>query len=297
MRRNFLYLSVLLVVTLACGLPVAVTTPTEMPASLSTNIPLPASETPAPEIGSSTDTPGPVFEGNAVSFGPLNLVLPPGLASGINGNQFPRAEGENIAPWEVTPGHTQVELEGYILQGKFHKPQILIYPAQEYAEMVPAVFESIHRLNNLLYDPNTPISNDNLPTVPFFNAAPIFASNIEVIPFQNGQGVRFLTEYAQYTAPVNNHELFYHFQGVTNDGADYVIAILPITALVLPETSDPESSLPTGGIEFPDLNDPNVDWDSYYKAVAHNLDLLPANAFTPTINQLDALIQSMQTTP
>jgi hypothetical protein len=297
MRKNILYISVLLVVILACGLPATTTKPTEMPVSSFTNTPLQASETPAPEIGLSTDTPAPDFDGNSVSFGPISLILPPGLASGINGSQFPRAEGENIVPWEVTPGHTQVELDGYILQGKFHKPRILIYPGQEYAEMVPVVFESIHRLNNLLYDHSTPIGKDDLPTVPFFNATPIFVSNIEVISFQNGEGIRFLTEFAQYAAPVNNYELFYHFQGVTNDGSNYVIAILPITAPVLPETSNPESSLPTGGIEFPDLNNLNADWDGYYAAVTNNLDTLPVDAFTPSLNQLDALIQSMLINP
>ncbi|MEO8354588.1 MAG: hypothetical protein ABI621_01610 [Chloroflexota bacterium] len=41
---------------------------------------------------------------------------------------------------------------------------------------------------------------------------------MQVINFQNGRGIRFLTQYAQYPAPINNHELFYHFQGLTNDG-------------------------------------------------------------------------------
>jgi hypothetical protein len=62
--------------------------------------------------------------------------------------------------------------------------------------------------------------------VPFFNAAQVFASNIKVISFQNGKGVRFLTEYAQHAASANNHNLFYYFQGLTGDGAYYIIAIL-----------------------------------------------------------------------
>ena len=72
--------------------------------------------------------------------------------------------------------------------------------------------------------------------------------------------MRFLTEYAQYTAPVNNHELFYHFQGVTRDGAYYIIAIFPITVPVLAETSDAAAALPPGGIAYPDITDPNADW-------------------------------------
>ena len=142
-----------------------------------------------------------------------------------------------------------------------------------------------------------PSSIDQLPAVPFFNAQQIFASNIQTISFRNGAGVRFLTEYSQYNAPVNNHELFYHFQGVTRDGAYYIIAILPITVPVLAETSDAAAALPLGGIVYPDITDPDTDWQGYYTAVTDLLNATSSDAFTPTINQLDLLIQSMQIAP
>ena len=225
--------------------------------------------------------------------------MPPGVASGASGSEYPRIDSEDAAWWQKTPGHLQVMLgDYYVLQGKFHQPQIYVYPAQAYAELVPPAFESIHRVNNILgYSPDAPISADQLPAVPFFNAQQVFASNIQTISFQNGAGVRFLTEYAQYTAPVNNHELFYHFQGVTRDGAYYIIAILPITVPVLAETSDAAAALPPGGIAYPDITDPNADWQGYYTAVTDLLNATSPDAFTPTINQLDLLIQSMQIAP
>ncbi len=152
-------------------------------------------------------------------------------------------------------------------------------------------------MNNILGNPGVPISADQLPAVPFFNAQQVFAADIQTISFQNGSGVRFLTEYSQYNAPVNNHELFYHFQGVTRDGAYYILAIFPITAPALAETSDAAATLPSGGIAFPDITDPKADWGGYYTAVADLLDGTSPDAFTPTINQLDLLIQSMQITP
>jgi hypothetical protein len=66
-------------------------------------------------------------------------------------------------------------------------------------------FENIHRLNNILYDPRAPIGEEQLPIAPTFNAAQMLASNIQVISFQNGNGVRFVTQYDQYAAPVNNN--------------------------------------------------------------------------------------------
>jgi hypothetical protein len=197
----------------------------------------------------------------------------------------------------MTPGHTVLNLEGYLLEGKFHQPQIYVYPAQAYAEMVPGAFESIHRLGNILYGPAAPISIEQLPAVPFFNAQQVFASNIQKISFQNGGGVRFLTEYAQYPASVNNQDLFYHFQGVTRDGAYYIIAILPISAPVLADTSDAGAALPSGGVPYPDITASNPDMTGYYSAVTNLLNAQSPEAFAPTLGQLDSLVQSMRITP
>jgi hypothetical protein len=227
---------------------------------------------------------------------PLSVVLPadlPVLATGVRGSQVPRAEGQNVAPWDVTPGHARLKLDGYFLQGKTHEPVILVYPAQAYAEMIPGAFESIHRLDNILGNGGAPIRSEDLPTVPFFSAQPVFSSNIQPISFQNGKGVRFLAEYAQYPASANNQDLFYQFQGLTNDGAYYVIAILPIRHPALPETSDPNAVLPSGAIPYPGMTASSADMLDYYAAVTDLLTTSPQDVFTPRLDQLDMLIQSM----
>jgi hypothetical protein len=90
----------------------------------------------------------------------------------------------------------------------------------------------MHRLRNFMHAPAT-VSVDQLPTVPFFNAAQVFASNVQPISFQNGSGIRFVTEYAQGFVSINNQDLFYHFQGFTDDGNYYMVAVLPVTSPVL----------------------------------------------------------------
>jgi len=306
-KKIFLFLSMFIVVSLACDLSVTVV-PSTSTAPVPTNTMIPAPETSTQIPASATSAPAtlasnatstalpPSFEGVSVFFRPLSLVLPLGLASGISGNQFSRSEGDNVASWDVTPGHIQLKLEGYLLQGKSHQPQILVYPATGYGEMYPGAFESIHRLTNILYNSGTSISDEQLPAVPFFNAQQVFTSNLQVISFQNGRGVRFLTEYAQYAASANNHDLFYHFQGLTSDGA-YIIAILPITAPVLAETSDGGAVLPPGGVPYFYFADPKADMQGYYTAVTSLLNSTSPEAFAPTINQLDLLIQSMRITP
>lgn len=227
----------------------------------------------------------------------VHMTLPEGLASGLRGTDVPGANGQDLPYWELTPGHTFSKLEGYMLQGTLHEPKIYVFPAQKYAEMVPAAFESIHRLNNILYDPNTAADIDQLPAVPFFNAAQVFASNVQILAFQNGRGVRFVTEYAQYPAPANNHELFYQYQGLTSDGAYYIVAILPIRMPALADTGEPNAVLPSGGIPYPNMNDATPDFSGYYAAVTALLNETTSEIFTPNLSQLDQLIQSIEIAP
>ena len=63
------------------------------------------------------------------------------------------------------------------------------------------------------------------------------------------------------------------------------------------DSSDPASAIAIGGVAYPNMGDPNADWDGYYAAAANLLDTTSPDAFTPSLNQLDALIQSMWITP
>ena len=278
-------------------------TPTQVPftatfvpaIALPTNVP--ATATLIPTMAVSTVQP-PSNTGTTVTYSPLTLVISPSVASGASGKEYPRVDAEDAAYWQKTPGHLQVSLNDYyILQGKFHQPQIYVYHAMAYVDLVPAAFESMHRLRNVMNVSSTSITVDQLPGVPFFNAAQVFASNIQPITFQNGSGIRFLTEYAQYAAPINNYELFYQFQGFSDDGEYYIIAILPVTVPVLAESSDPGAILPPGGIPYPDITNADAGVQDYYISITNLLNATFPDAFTPTLSQLDALIQSMLIAP
>jgi hypothetical protein len=235
--------------------------------------------------------------GTAVTFGIVSLVNPIGLASNINGIQAPAAGEADGGPWGVGPAHIELTLDGYLLQDKFHKPKIYIYPAQEFAAANPGAAQNIIRLQTVLLNPAGPLSNDTLPNVPFFNAGQVFAAQTKVIQFHNGSGVRMVTEYAQYYATVNNNDLFYHFQGLTSDGKFYIIAILPITAPMLANVVDPNASIPPGGVPFPGYESPAPDLETYYNTVTDTLNTAAPETFNPTINILDALISSIQLNP
>ena len=150
-------------------------------------------------------------------------------------------------------------------------------------------------MQNILANPSQPLAGNKLPYIPFFNAAAAFTAQEQIVQFQNGSGVRMLTQYAQSFAQVNNHELFYHFQGLTSDGQYYIIAILPISAPVLAESWD--ATAPQDGVPFPDHSDPDVDFQAYYDQIIAKLNTLSDEEFIPSLTKLDTLIGTLQIAP
>jgi hypothetical protein len=231
--------------------------------------------------------------GTPVSYEHVSFVLPKGLAGGAKTETVPAVDPSSGAPWDVAPAHIRLTLTEYPLQDKFHEPRVFVYPVDEYTQINPIGAEQIDRLKKIRAGA-TPL-HETLPNVPFFNAAAQISAQIKLISFQNGSGVRFLTQYAQYAAPINNRELFYHFQGLTSDGKYYVIAIFPVTVPILAEDENPEASIPEGGVPIPTAVGPN---DVYYFSVTEKLNSLPADAFTLPLDTLDALVGSILiTTP
>ena len=230
--------------------------------------------------------------GTNVSYEGVSFVVPGTMAGGANTEKMTAVESNSDAPWDVAPTHIRFTLTDYALRDKFHEPRIFVYPAAEYAGRNPNAAEQIDRLRTILTG-GTPL-HETLPLVPFFNAAPVLSARIKIIAFPNGGGgIRSLTQYAQYAAPVNNSELFYHFQGLSSDGNYYIVAILPITAPSLPEDEKPEATVPQGGIPIPAAVGPN---QVYYYSVTEALNTLALDAFTPSLEALDALIQTINVT-
>ena len=240
-----------------------------------------------PSQSVSTSAPNPAG-GSPVSSENVSFVIPSGLASGANPEKMVSVETNSGAPWEIAPTHLRFTLTGYQLQGKFHEPAIYIYPADEYEKVNSNAASQIESLKRIRA--GATILKETMPRVPWFNADLVIVANVKTIPFQNGRGVRTLTEYAQYFAPINNHELIYQFQGLTDDDKYYIFAILPINAPILAEDEKTDSPVPPGGVPIPTDTGPN---DVYYVAVTQKLNALPAEEYTPSLTALDALIQSI----
>lgn len=234
--------------------------------------------------------------GIPVSFQNVSFVIPNGLASGASSQAIPNNPTENNGgPWAIAPAHSEFTLNGYNVQaGNFSEIQIDIFPAQDYASMNNGAELTLKNLKAYLANPVTSFAPNAAPLVPYFNAGPMINAQVKSVQFKNGSGVRMITEYGQAAGPIRNNGTFYHFQGLTSDGKYLIIAILPIAAPFLINGNDANAPLPADGIPFPGYTslDPK-DYESYYQAVTNKMNSTSADTFSPSLNALDALIQSI----
>lgn len=297
MKRPIFYLVCLGLLMLACIITTTTTPPTNtlepavtVPAAATdtvqpTSAPPPAT-TEAPTSQPPTATQPPVQAANVICD-KLSLYLDPALASGYNCQTVPEAIGQGFID---TPEYTELTLQGYVLADRFHKPQIHVYPVQRFTDLAPdAVTGDINTLQALLsggpQGENLPLLNVNV-----FGAGQIFHVQYRVFAFGSGNGIRYLTEYAQYFDPINNHDLFYTYQGLTADGKAWVSAILPISNPILPENPEP---LPGG--QTPEQFSNN--YPTYITDMTNQLNGQTAGSFNPTLTALDALMSSVQIAP
>lgn len=234
-------------------------------------------------------TPPPASDTPVSAYG-VSFTIPQGLAGGANAESVSASLDPGAPSWELHPPYVKFTLNDYILRDKFFQPQIEVYPAVEFSQANEGAARIIGELRALLANPSQPLPH-NLPFLPLFNAGQIFHSNEQFIKFQNGGGIRYLTQFGQDIAPVNNHSLFYTFQGLTDDGAYYVSFILPVNASFLAKYPSPEYPEPADGIPF--------NWDdytsapAYYSQVTQKLNATPADGFSPSLIMLDTLAQSV----
>jgi hypothetical protein len=126
-----------------------------------------------------------------------------------------------------------------------------------------------------------------LPFLPWINMQQTFCAQPQIVEFQNGKGVRYISYYSQGPNPVLEQEVFYTFQGLTEDGEFYVSAFFPIETGIFP--TEPPACPQCGEPDY----DPFAEWNAVLIEQLNRLNELPANEFAPSLKVLDELIKSM----
>ena len=288
MKRKFLGLTGILFLTLACGL-ITPATPAQPGVETIVAATFQALTAAAPATQTPYEASGTTITVNNISF-----VIPTKIGNGAQAETIEAVPPSNDAPWwDIAPAYNKYLIQGYPLSNTFHEPVIYVYPVDEYIQMNKDVATLVNQLKTITSSQGQPLP-ENLPFLPTFNAAQVFHSNEQVQKFQNETGIRFLTQYAQAPYPVNNNSLFYTFQGLTNDGAYYISAILPINAAFLSPDGNPNTPLPADGVPFDWNNFENI--PAHFELVKQKLNATDPNAFTPSLTNLDTMIQSVRIT-
>ncbi len=164
--------------------------------------------------------------------------------------------------------------------------QILVFPLVELADMNPLDQTQIETLQDLLAERGT-VSSGELPLLPLTNSAQVFHAKAQYLEFGNIQGLRFISQHSQDPHPIMlSQQLFYTFQGFTDDGSYYIAAFFPLTTAVLPDK-----------IEVEDWDAFHANYDTYLSGTTAVLDQLPSTEFTPDLTLLDAVVTSLRIEP
>ncbi len=189
---------------------------------------------------------------------------------------------ENAPYWEILPQYTALTLSGYPITNHLMKPQIFIYPV---AQLITTNEGAGKITNNLVDLLKSQQIGKELPFLPMLNASQVMTAQVKFMDFQNGQGVRYITQYDQAPLPINNYELIYTYQGLTNDGKYYVAAVLPVNLSSLP--ADPQI---TGQDPMDFINV----FNTYLENTVNDLNQQDPGLFTPDLSLLDEMVKSIE---
>ncbi|HZW04982.1 MAG TPA: hypothetical protein VFF68_13700 [Anaerolineaceae bacterium] len=243
----------------------------------------------------------------------ISLVIPPALAANTEAvTQAALEPSPDIMYVDTNPAHLRIRLREYAGGQAYQLPyplpaaQIAVFSTEGFAvygaEQPTGYTAQLQALQDLLQaglapdvcsrtvSDREPTETGNfLPFLPWLNSAQVFCAQPEIIEFEGGQGVRYLTYFSQGLNPWLDTELFYTFQGVTDDGELYVSAVLPVRSGLLP-VEPPELSL--------NCMDPS-EQEACKASLNEQLQQLngqAGEAFNPTLAELDGVIRSLVVT-
>ena len=263
-------------ITLACGITFTGVNDTSEGDLMATQVALGATQTAlaAGQLpqGETTDDMAP-----RVSYNGVSLIPPSGWTMST---QTVPADAAMEAFWSV-PQHDCFEVASYPVNNDYHPPQIKIFSVDAFGEINESAQERVVELKTLLaHRPAVPVGA--IPFLPIFNAAQMVQVKVAFLDFQNGSGVRFLTQFGQAFWPLNNRGMVYAYIGLTHDGQYLVSALLPIAHPAL----EP----------YTDFQPPADFYDAAEQFLSDQVGVLkaqPDESFTPALGDLDAMIKSL----
>ncbi len=228
----------------------------------------------------------PAPSGPTASFGGVSFALDPAIAASASGATMPDTSDPS-APPEIDKGPARIEFgfDGYT--GPTNTIPALVY-VYNLVDLAGKPEEPMaNSLATLLQERPDLAGQQQLPFLPTVNAGQGLHVREAYRDFANGSGIETITMYAQEASPITADRLWYTFQGLTSDGLSYVAAVFPLSTDLFP-------------VEIPaDFNYDEwfAEYDKYMADAKKALADAPADRFTPALDKLGALVQSITVPP
>lgn len=276
-RSTVLFLA-LAAVLASCTTSAANVTPTEVP-PVPTNTSVSPSAT---EVIQPSQIPTEAVLSSPTPSGQAYSIDLDGLANSSSPAIVPAVQKTADSPWwSPMPEYLSVTLITYPVNGPI-TPQIFIYPVADLPAWNPQADKQVKDMQALLASHQVA---GTMPFLPLKSEVQVMQTAIKGLDFKNGQGVRYLTQYNSGIVPINNQQLIYTYQGLTNDGQYYVSAILPV---IYP-------GLPADNQSLPPADDPfYTDHGGYLAGIVKMFNEAPSSSFTPDLATLDTMMQSLE---
>lgn len=219
---------------------------------------------------------------HTASFDGVSLAFDNALATSVNIWGYP-GDSVDVMPPQVP--HTLFTLYSgqpapqFVLEST---AAIYVYPVAEFA----AFEEQTNRLNQLqalIADQPDLSAIETLPFLPVYPAGQVIRARARHVETAAVQGISYVTAYMQAREPFTGSSFLYTFQGVSTDGQYYVAVVAPLTTVLFPAEL---AALDPVAFE--------QQFDAYLAESAAALDTAAPAEFTPSLDLLDALVNSIQ---
>jgi heat shock protein HslJ len=202
-------------------------------------------------------------------------------------------EARSVDGTEAEPPHTLFSfstyhpVEGDAIDDNVPPPQVRVYETSSFPayqpeeENVAGYVNEQMRLENLLVNrPSLSEPGLALPYLPLRDDNQTFIVEGDYLSFLGGRGLRYLTFYTLERTPPVEGQVFYTFQGLSNDARFYISATFPLLTNDLPAEVNLED---IGREDLPD----------FFRDLITSLERQDDDEYTPGLAVLDGVITSL----
>jgi hypothetical protein len=240
-------------------------------------------------------------ENNSISVGGFSLSYNHALAANISAYQYAGDE-PSLPPGAAEAPHTAFTLYNEspnfdIVPAALDSiAQVRVYEVADFADY-PAIQSVVDQLRSILDErPDLatyggPAAEPNpagtslsllLPYLPIYPAGQVIRARQQYVDTAEVVGISYVTVYTEALEPFGPRSFIYTFQGFSADGQYYISLVSRLETALFPE-------------ELPADYDPEAfynEQEAYFAESTETINAATAEDFSPSLDELDALVQS-----